>query len=124
MKTIIAILFFFAMATNAFLQDKKIEISKSVITNFQQNEFLRITENFDSTMKAALPAEKLKQVWEQLNTQCGQFQKFTDITTGKIQNYDVTYTLCSFAFVTLKMKLVFTDKNLITGLFFIPENQK
>jgi hypothetical protein len=39
-----------------------------------------------------------------------------------IQNYDVTYILCHFEKVNLKMKPVFNEKNQIAGLFIIPEN--
>jgi hypothetical protein len=48
----------------------------------------------------------------------------SDITVDKIQNYDVTYVLCHFEKMNLKMKTVFNDKNQIAGMYFIPENQK
>ena len=47
------------------------------------------------------------------------------ITEDKIQNYDVTYILCHFEKVNLKMKTVFNEKNQIADfLLLIPENQK
>jgi hypothetical protein len=95
-----------------------------VINSFQKEEFSRIAESFDQTMKNALPAEKLKLVWDDLNIKCGKFQKISTVTQDKIQNYDVTYILCHFEKMNLKMKTVFNEKNQIAGLFFIPENQK
>jgi hypothetical protein len=125
MKKIITVVFLCSLSALIFAQESKnIEISKLVINSFQKNEYSKIIELFDQTMKNALPAEKLKLVWDDLNNKCGIFQKFSTITVDKIQNYDVTYILCHFEKMNLKMKTVFNDKNQIAGLFFIPENQK
>ena len=125
MKKIIFTILLYSFSSVMFSQEtKNIEISKSVINSFQKNEYSKIVQSFDQTMKTALPAEKLKLVWEDLNSKCGKFQKFSDITVGKIQNYDVTYVLCHFANMNLLMKTVFNANNEIAGLFFIPENQK
>jgi len=105
-------------------ENRNIEISKLVINSFQKNEFSKIIETFDQNMKAALPSEKLKLVWDDLNSKCGKFQKMGEITVGKIQTYDVTYTLCHFENMKLKIKLVFDKDNKIAGLFFVPENQQ
>jgi len=125
MKRIFITLIFCALSTIMFAQENRnIEISKLVISSFQKNEFPKIIETFDQNMKAALPAEKLKLVWDDLNNKCGKFQKMDEITVGKIQTYDVTYTLCHFENMKLKMKLVFDKENKIAGLFFVPENQQ
>ena len=125
MKKIIVTVFLCTMSTLIFSQENKnTEISKLVINSFQKNEYQKIIESFDQTMKTALPAEKLKLVWDDLNLKCGRFQKISAITVDKIQNYDVTYILCHFEKMNLKMKTVFNDKNQIAGLFFIPENQE
>jgi hypothetical protein len=105
-------------------ENKNIDISKVVINSFQKNEYSKIVEIFDVTMKTALPQEKLKLIWEDLNTKCGKFQKYSEITEGKIQTYDVTYVLCHFEKLNLQLKLVFNEKNQIAGMFFLPENQK
>jgi uncharacterized protein len=125
MKKIVLLVLVCSLNTALFSQEnKRIEISKEVINSFQKNEFAKIVQLFDQTMKNVLPAEKLKSVWDDLNSKCGLFQKFSTITEGKIQNYEVTYILCHFANLNLQMKTVFDDKNQVAGLFFIPENQK
>lgn len=125
MKRTFLTLIFCGLSTIMFAQENRnIEISKLVISSFQKNEFSKIVETFDQNMKAALPAEKLKLVWEDLNNKCGKFQKMGEITVGKIQIYNVTYTLCHFENMKLKMKLVFDRENKIAGLFFVPENQQ
>lgn len=102
-------------------ENKNTEISKAVINSFQKNEYSKIVESFDQTMKTALPAEKLKLVWEDLNSKCGKYKNYSEITEEKIPNYDVRYVLCHFANMNLKMKLVFNGKNEIAGMFFVPE---
>jgi uncharacterized protein len=125
MKKIITVILLCSVSTLIFSQENKnIDISKLVISSFQKNEFSKIPESFDQTMKNALPVEKLKLVWDDLNIKCGKFQKISTITVSKIQNYDVTYILCHFEKMNLKMKTVFDEKNQIAGLFFIPEDQK
>lgn len=121
--SILAVALFITVAS--FAQDSKnVAISKSVIGHFQKNEYPEIVLSFDATMKKVLPADILKVVWEDLNKKYGTFQKYSTITTDKIQGYDVVYTLCHFQKINFKMKLVFNDKNEIAGLFFIPEDQK
>jgi hypothetical protein len=110
------------MSSFVFSQENKnTTISKAVIDNFQKNEYSKIVETFDQTMKAALPADKLKLLWDDLNSKCGKFQNYSEITEEKIQVYDVRYVLCHFANMNLKMKLVFNDKGEIAGMFFVPE---
>jgi hypothetical protein len=104
-------------------ESKNVTISKALITSLQKTDFEKATTSFDETMKKALPVAQLKLIWEDLNSKCGKFQKYSEITEGKIQTYDVTYILCHFEKVNLKMKTVFNEKNQIAGLFFVPENQ-
>ncbi len=125
MKRTLLMLIFCTLSIFLFAQESRnTEISKLVINSFQKNEFPKIVETFDQNMKTALPAEKLKLVWDDLNSKCGKFQKMGEITVGKIQTYDVTYTLCHFENMKLKMKLVFDKERKIAGLFFVPENQQ
>jgi len=122
MKNIALLILFCSYCAVSFSQESKnVSTSIALLTSFQKNEYEKATSDFDETMKNALPATKLKFVWEDLNTKCGKFQKYSTITEGKIQTYDVTYILCHFEKVNLKMKVVFNDKNQVAGLFFVPE---
>jgi len=125
MKKTIIMIYLCSLSILTFSQgNMNIDISKQVINSFQNNEFSKIEALFDQTMKNALPAEKLKQVWNDLNEKCGKFQKISTITVDKIQNYDMTFILCHFEKINLEMKTVFDEKHQIAGLFFIPEDKK
>jgi uncharacterized protein len=98
----------------------KNDIAKQVITGFQKGNMDIVTKYFDEKMKTALTQEKLKTVWKDLNAQCGEFEKYSTLTTEKIENYDIVYVLCHFKNMNLKMKTVFNKQNQISGLFFVP----
>ena len=66
----------------------RVEMAKLLVAQMAAGQFDKAVEPFDQTMQRALPAEKLKEVWEGLTKQCGQFQRATDTTTEKITQYD------------------------------------
>ena len=123
-KKLLIVLFSFLPVFIFAQENKNISISKTVIESFQKGEYEKISGYFDDKMKEALPEEKLKMVWNDLNTKCGKFQKYSDITTDTYQIYDINYLLCHFEKMNLKMKLVYDEKHRIAGLFFVPEDQK
>lgn len=84
------------------------------------NEFLVATELFDSTMRAALPAEKLKSVWESLTSQFGPFQQQGEAHTEQAEQHELVLIACQFAHATLTAKVAFNSAGQISGLFFTP----
>ena len=88
--------------------------------HFQKADYDSIYSYFDETMKAAMPAEKLKQVWSSLQAQVGKFNKAEGIETAEVQGYNVIYYTCFFANATLNYKLVFNAEKQISGMFFEP----
>ncbi len=85
-------------------------------------DYARATNDFDDTMKAALPESELKATWESLVAQAGAYQE--RVGTQTIENVDrykrVVITLM-FETVLLDMRVVIdTESGLIGGLFFAP----
>ena len=125
MKKIVIIFLICAIETVASAQTKKnIETAKLLLKSFETAKYDKIIKDFDKTMKGALSEEKMKDIWSDLNTKCGVFQKYTEITTDKYDVYDIVYLLCIFKNTNLKMKVVFNTDHQIAGLFFVPEVQK
>jgi len=121
MKKLFFILILISACSISFSQvSKNIENAKAVITGFSEGKMNVVASYFDETMKTALPEEKLKVVWKDLNSQCGDYQKFSKITTEKTDNYEIVYVLCQFKNMELRMKTVFNKQNQISGLFFVP----
>jgi uncharacterized protein len=96
------------------------EVAKNFVAQLAGGQFEKAVEPFDQTMRQALPAEKLKLLWDGLTKQYGSLQRAVDTRAEKIQKYDVVYVTCEFQRGRLDAKVVFTSENKITGLFFLP----
>ncbi len=102
---------------------KHVEMAKAFVTQMAGGQFEKAVEPFDQTMSKALPAEKLKQVWDGLTKENGSFQQMSETRTEKIQQYNVVYVTCVFEHGTLDAKVVFNSQNKIAGLFFVPSGK-
>lgn len=98
---------------------KRLEMARTLAAQVAAGEFEKAVEPFDETMKRALPAEKLKEVWDSLIKQHGQLKQAAKTRTERIGRYEVVYVTCEFQRGTLDTKVVFTSGNRITGLFFV-----
>ena len=50
-------------------------LAKALVNSLASRDYKKAVENFDETMKKALPAEKLQQVWNSIIAQAGAFVK-------------------------------------------------
>jgi dienelactone hydrolase len=102
-------------------ETKSIEVlAKDLVSALANGDFNRAEENFDGTMKNALPAEKLQQAWNSLITQFGPFVEQSGTRRAKALQYDVIFVTCKFEKGVLDAKVVFNDKQQVAGLFFVP----
>lgn len=95
-------------------------LAKDLVSALASGDFKKATENFDGTMKNALPAEKLQEVWSSIIAQSGPFVEQAGIRREKILQYDVIFVTCKFERGVLDAKVVFNGKQQIAGLFFVP----
>jgi fermentation-respiration switch protein FrsA (DUF1100 family) len=131
MKIIISILSLVVVVSTGFFfsyaQEQKVSDSadlKSLAYEFVEfltkEDFSRATENFDNTMKTALPVDKLQGIWKSLITQVGSFKKQGSVRTEQSGQYHVVYVTCEFETSALDVKIVFNTAKQIAGLFFVP----
>jgi dienelactone hydrolase len=85
-----------------------------------KGDYATAEQKLDATMKAALPASKLEELWGSLQKQAGAFQQQTGTRASREQGYDIVYVTCQFEQMTLDAKVVFDASGLIAGLFFAP----
>jgi len=95
-------------------------LAKDLVSALAGGDFKKATEDFDGTMKKALPAEKLQQVWNSLIAQSGPFVEQLGTRREKILQYDVIFVTCKFENAVLDTKVVFDGNKQIAGLFFVP----
>jgi len=98
----------------------KATMAKELVGLLVKGDYKKATQNFDDTMKKALPAEKLQQVWSSIIAQVGPFKEQLGIRKEKIQRYDAVFVTCKFERALLDAKVVFNSKKQVAGLFFVP----
>jgi len=125
-KTIAAIVVGTAviLVTMAFAADSSSRDFISSGTEFVdllvKEDFTGAVGRFDSTMKSALPEQKLREVWQSLQKQAGRFKKQLRTRMEMQQGYEAVFVTCQFERATLDAKVVFDAKKQIAGLFFVP----
>src|SRR5580692_6233001 len=87
-----------------------------------KEDFAGAVGKFDTTMRSALPEEKLREVWQTIQTQAGPFKKQLRTRIEKLGTYDIVYVTCQFEKATLDAKVVYDVQRQVAGLFFIPGN--
>ena len=95
-------------------------LAKELVRLLVEERFSVVTKNFDATMKAALPAEKLEEAWKATTGQAGLFNRQLGVRTEKYLSYDIVLVTCEFEKGPLDVKVVYNEKGEVSGLFFIP----
>ena len=94
--------------------------AQDLVSLLANEDFATATNDFDSTMEAALPPQKLGQAWQSLIAQAGSFRQQVSTRTEKIASYDVVFVTCEFERATMDIKVAFDSARQITGLWFVP----
>jgi uncharacterized protein len=94
--------------------------AKAFVSLLAQGDFTAATADFDSTMKAAMPPEKLDETWKTVTAQVGKFKEQAGVRTEKMAQYDIVYIGSIFEQANLDIKVVFDSASKIAGLFIVP----
>ena len=106
---VLSLLAIFSQSTaSADETPKHVEMAKTFVTQMAGGQFDKAVEPFDQTMSQALPAEKLKPVWDGLIKENGAFQRIIETRTEKYLQYDMVFVTCEFQHGMLDAKVVFT----------------
>lgn len=96
-------------------------------TNFvdllSKRDYAGAVARFDPTMKQALPATKLQELWERLQQQLGPFQKQSKTHTLRYGPFDIVLVTCQFERGAVDAKVVLDSQERVSGLFFLPPSQ-
>ena len=102
---------------------KPVEMAKTLVARMAAGQFDKAVEPFDPTMKRALPADKLKEVWTGVARQYGSLQRAVETATENVQQYQAVYVTCEFQRGKLDTKVVFSSEGKVVGLFFVPSGR-
>jgi Protein of unknown function (DUF3887) len=103
--------------------EQLLSIGSEVVNQLAQKEYDKVTGRFDQTMLSSLPPDKLQQTWDHLTQQVGLFQRQSGRRHEKVQQFDVVVVKCIFANAPFNVRIAFNNKDQISGLYFVPEEQ-
>ena len=109
-----------AYGQNTFKSGNINTLANEFVKRLIQEDFSNAVKNFDSTMNAAFPVEKLRDIWKSLKAQVGPAQKLVGARTEKSGQYDIVFVTYQFEKIVLDIKIVFNGTKQIAGLFFAP----
>lgn len=93
--------------------------ANGIVDQLAAGDFAGVTQNFDATMKAALPETALHQTWTSLTQQTGPFKNRGNVRSATEHGFDVVYVECIFERATMSTKVVFNPAGEVTGLFIL-----
>lgn len=94
-------------------------VSRQFVESLVRGDFQSVVGDFDETVAALLPPEKLGERWEQVIRMYGPFVKQTEVRTEKFWKYTNVIVVCEFAKSKLNVKVVFSRSGQISGLWFL-----
>lgn len=96
------------------------QLAEAMIDSMAKGDFASATKDFDSTMKTALPADKLGQAWSQLTAQAGAFKSRTGTREAQEAGFQTVHVTSQFEKATMDIKVVFNKDGRIGGLWINP----
>ena len=94
----------------------------AVIEAMNKGDFTSVEGLFDTSMHAAINAQKLSEIWKSTQDQLGTYQSQLGVNVTKEIGFDTVYVTCLFAKGTADIKLVFNSKGEMSGLWLLPAN--
>jgi len=98
-------------------------LAKELVELLVEEEFSEAVKSFDSTMKGAMPAKKLGEIWKATTGQAGLFKQQLGVREEKFLGSDIVLVTCEFEKGPMDVKVVYNDKQQIGGLYFVPTPQ-
>ncbi len=112
--------FFFLIPAHGQLPDSRIQMARDFLQDLATEKYDSAVQQFDSVLKARLPAPTLEVVWKALQKQVGPFRQYKGHHTDTRSGWFIVFLTCRFEKALLDLKLVYNEDREIAGLFFLP----
>jgi uncharacterized protein len=96
----------------------RVRRARAVLQALINEDFVGAGKDFDEAMRKALPPEKLKTVWKDLNDKFGAYQEVTAQRGETKGKYELVIFRCKFTKQDLDCRVVFEKPEKVTGLAF------
>ncbi len=97
-------------------------IAQEAVSELADENYAALYNRFDNSMKSAMPASQLPDLWRSVTAQVGTFRSQSVTRQEKSGRHDVVFVSCRFIRASLDVEIVFNDKRQIAGLFFGPSS--
>jgi len=108
------------LVTVGHAQDEFIADGRAFIDLLVNKKFATAVEQFDDTMKTALPEPKLQETWTSVLTQVGPFKQAGSARVETRGAFTVVVVTCDFQKAAVDVSVVFDQEKRVAGLFFAP----
>ena len=119
-SSIVVLAFVLVFAATVQAQDEFVTDARAFIDLLVNKKFATAVEQFDNTMKTALPEAKLEETWNAVLAQAGPFKQAGSAKPEKRDAFTVVVVTCEFQNAALDVSVVFDQQNRVAGLFFAP----
>jgi len=97
-----------------------VEAARGVVSELSSGKYGALHARFDATMKAALPEEKVPEMWKSIVAQFGSFQSQGAARQEKSGGFDIVFVTCQFEKGAMELRVVFNAERQVAGLFLAP----
>jgi Protein of unknown function (DUF3887) len=108
--------------TTAAAADDPVTKAEELVHALAARDYKSAEANFDATMQQGLPADKLKEDWEQITAQAGAYVKTGETKTVEYQGDTVILVKTLFKNGELWTQVAFDKSGRVAGLYFRPAN--
>lgn len=85
-----------------------------------RGSFEEAAQDFDDTMKGAAPPAKLREIWQSLQGQLGEFKRRTGVRVESAGAYQAAFVTSEFERSTVDLQVTFDAHRRIAGFFVVP----
>jgi len=97
--------------------EESVRLAKELVERLSSKDYAAVTAYFGPKMRESLPAEKIKQVWEQMLSAQGPFVKQVKTRAERSDKFDIVYVTVQLEKSTLDVKVVFSQDRKVSGLW-------
>jgi hypothetical protein len=111
----------FSLKVNSFSdEDNRKKIAQTLLDDLINERYEDVTKAFHASLKTALPVEKISEVWKQVISINGPFEKVLSVNTGTDKGFDQIKMRCHFEKENATVETTFNEDDKIVGLFIKP----
>lgn len=107
-------------ASDGEVIQQRMDAAVELVERMSRGQFDEVVQSFDDTMKAALSAEQLAEVWKQLIDAGGAFESHGQAVTDRVDGYLRIFVPVRFERQQRVMMVIFNDDGEVAGLWVVP----